>query len=85
MKTIKGPGIFLTQFIGNQAPFNSLDGLAGWAAGKGYKAVQIPVTIRRFSIWKRQPKVRPIVTRSRGSWLDTGWRSANCPRIWKGN
>ncbi|AST78872.1 TPA: sugar phosphate isomerase/epimerase [Citrobacter farmeri] len=42
MRTIKGPGIFLTQFIGEQAPFNSLDGLAGWAADKGYKAVQIP-------------------------------------------
>ena len=42
MRTIKGPGIFLSQFIGAEAPFNSLDGLAGWAAGKGYKAVQIP-------------------------------------------
>ncbi len=42
MRTIKGPGIFLSQFIGAHAPFNSLDGLAGWAAGKGYKALQIP-------------------------------------------
>ncbi len=42
MRTMKGPGIFLSQFIGGEAPFNSLDGLAGWAAGKGYKAVQIP-------------------------------------------
>ena len=28
MKTIKGPGIFLAQFIGAQAPFNTLEGLA---------------------------------------------------------
>ena len=42
MKTIKGPGIFLAQFIGGQPPFNSLEGLADWAAGLGYKAVQIP-------------------------------------------
>uniref|UniRef100_UPI003A90D905 sugar phosphate isomerase/epimerase family protein n=1 Tax=Enterobacter sp. TaxID=42895 RepID=UPI003A90D905 len=42
MRTIKGPGIFLSQFIGAQPPFNSLDGLAGWAAEKGYKALQIP-------------------------------------------
>ena len=42
MRTMKGPGIFLSQFIGAEAPFNSLDGLAEWAAGKGYKAVQIP-------------------------------------------
>ena len=42
MRTIKGPGIFLSQFIGVNAPFNTLDGLAGWAAAMGYKAVQIP-------------------------------------------
>ncbi|MWL72586.1 TIM barrel protein [Escherichia coli] len=39
---MKGPGIFLSQFIGGQPPFNTLDGLAGWAAEKGYKALQIP-------------------------------------------
>lgn len=42
MKTLKGPSIFLSQFIGEQPPFNSLDTLAEWAAGLGYKAVQIP-------------------------------------------
>ncbi len=42
MRTIKGPGIFLSQFIGGQPPFNTLDGLAGWAAENGYKALQIP-------------------------------------------
>ncbi len=42
MKTIQGPGIFLAQFAGKQAPFDSLEGLAGWAAGLGYKGVQIP-------------------------------------------
>ncbi|MGB9098153.1 sugar phosphate isomerase/epimerase family protein [Erwinia sp.] len=42
MKTLKGPGIFLSQFIGPQAPFNSLEGLAQWASALGYKALQIP-------------------------------------------
>ena len=42
MKTIKGPAIFLAQFAGDEAPFNSLDGIAGWAAGLGFKGVQIP-------------------------------------------
>ena len=42
MKTIKGPAIFLAQFAGDTAPFNTLDGIAGWAAGLGYKGVQIP-------------------------------------------
>jgi sugar phosphate isomerase/epimerase len=39
---IKGPGIFLAQFAGDAAPFDSLQGMAGWAAGLGYKGVQVP-------------------------------------------
>lgn len=42
MKTIKGPGIFLAQFAGDAAPFNSLDSIADWVAGLGYKGIQIP-------------------------------------------
>jgi sugar phosphate isomerase/epimerase len=42
MKTIKGPAIFLAQFIDSDEPFNSLDGLCQWAADLGYKGVQIP-------------------------------------------
>jgi sugar phosphate isomerase/epimerase len=42
MKTIKGPGIFLAQFASNEAPFNSLDGMARWAASLGFKGIQIP-------------------------------------------
>jgi sugar phosphate isomerase/epimerase len=42
MKTIKGPGIFLAQFAGDQAPYNTLEGMAGWAAGLGYAGIQIP-------------------------------------------
>ena len=42
MSKIKGPGIFLAQFVGDQAPFNSLVAMAEWAAGLGYKGVQIP-------------------------------------------
>jgi sugar phosphate isomerase/epimerase len=42
VKTIKGPAIFLAQFAGDEAPFNSLDALAGWVAALGFKGVQIP-------------------------------------------
>jgi sugar phosphate isomerase/epimerase len=42
MKTIKGPAIFLAQFAGDSAPFNSLSSIAQWAANLGYKGVQIP-------------------------------------------
>lgn len=42
MKTIKGPGIFLAQFAGDEAPFDSLSSIARWAANLGYVGVQIP-------------------------------------------
>lgn len=42
MKTIKGPAIFLAQFMGAEAPFNSLKSICQWAKGLGYKGVQIP-------------------------------------------
>jgi sugar phosphate isomerase/epimerase len=48
MKTIKGPGLFLAQFAGDTAPFNSLDAIAKWAAGLGYKAIQIPSWDKRL-------------------------------------
>ena len=42
MRTIKGPAIFLAQFAGDAGPFNSLSGIARWAADHGYLGVQIP-------------------------------------------
>ena len=42
MTTIKGPAIFLAQFAGDTAPFNSLDSICKWAASLGYKGVQMP-------------------------------------------
>src|ERR1700721_231004 len=30
MKTIKGPGVFLAQFAGDEAPFNTLVNIAPW-------------------------------------------------------
>jgi len=48
MKTIKGPAIFIAQFIGDTAPFNSLDGICKWAADLGYKGLQLPTLDPRF-------------------------------------
>lgn len=42
MKTIKGPGLFLAQFVSDVAPFNSWDGITKWAGNCGYKGVQVP-------------------------------------------
>ncbi|WP_019955056.1 sugar phosphate isomerase/epimerase family protein [Yoonia vestfoldensis] len=48
MKTIKGPGLFLAQFAGDAAPFNTWDGITKWAADCGYKGVQVPSWDARF-------------------------------------
>jgi len=42
MKTIKGPALFLAQFAGDGAPFNSWASITKWAADCGYKGVQVP-------------------------------------------
>ncbi len=42
MKTLQGPALFLAQFAGDEAPFNSLPNIAQWAADLGYKGIQIP-------------------------------------------
>ena len=42
MTTIKGPAIFLAQFLGDTAPFDSFPSICKWAADLGFKGVQIP-------------------------------------------
>jgi sugar phosphate isomerase/epimerase len=42
MKTLKGPALFLAQFAGDEAPFNSLADIAQWTADAGYEGVQLP-------------------------------------------
>lgn len=42
MKTIKGPAIFLAQFLEDKEPFNTLEGICKWAADLGFIGVQVP-------------------------------------------
>jgi sugar phosphate isomerase/epimerase len=53
MKTVKGPGIFLAQFAGDEAPFNTLEGMAHWAAKLGFVGIQIPSWDARLFDLKR--------------------------------
>lgn len=48
MTTIKGPGIFIAQFIGDEAPFNNLKNICHWAKDKGFVGVQLPTLDDRF-------------------------------------
>ena len=52
MKTIKGPAIFLAQFVGDKAPFDTLDNLGQWAASLGYKGIQLPTDPKLFDLEK---------------------------------
>lgn len=42
MSKMKGPAIFLAQFAGSEAPFDTLANLSKWAGDLGYKGIQVP-------------------------------------------
>jgi sugar phosphate isomerase/epimerase len=67
MKTIKGPAIFLAQFVGDEAPFNRLDEITRWAAALGYKGVQIPSWDGRLFDLKRAAESRTYCDEIRGT------------------
>ncbi len=39
---MQGPGIFLAQFLRDEAPFNTFSGICRWAVELGYRGVQVP-------------------------------------------
>ena len=43
MKTIKGPAIFLAQFMADEEPFNNIEAIAEWAAKLGFIGIQVPI------------------------------------------
>ncbi|MCZ4240716.1 sugar phosphate isomerase/epimerase family protein [Alteromonas macleodii] len=49
---IKGPAIFLAQFMGKEAPFDTLENMAKWAASLGYKGIQVPTDPSLFDLEK---------------------------------
>ena len=72
MKTIKGPAIFLAQFAGDQAPFNSLADIARWAADLGYEGVQIPSWDGRLFDLKRAADSDSYCDEVKGTLADAG-------------
>ena len=48
MRTIKGPALFIAQLASDRPPFNTLPGIAKWAASLGYKGLQLPSSDARF-------------------------------------
>jgi len=70
--TLKGPGIFLAQFAGDAAPFNSLKSIAEWAAGLGYKGVQIPTWDGRLFDLKKAASSKTYCDEVKGICAEAG-------------
>ena len=85
MKTIKGPGIFLAQFLGDDAPFNALDSLARFMADLGYKGVQIPTWDSRMIDLKLASESLTYCDEYKVSLPKSGWKSPNWQLISRGN
>jgi sugar phosphate isomerase/epimerase len=47
MKKIKGPAVFLAQFLRDAEPYNTVSQISKWFAGMGYKGLQIPTWDKR--------------------------------------
>jgi sugar phosphate isomerase/epimerase len=48
MSGIKGPAIFLAQFVSDKEPYNNLESISSWAKSLGYKGIQIPAWEKRL-------------------------------------
>jgi len=42
MKKMRGPAIFLAQFLKDEPPFDAITSIGKWASGLGYTGVQVP-------------------------------------------
>ncbi len=72
MKTIKGPAIFLAQFMGDEAPFNSFASICQWAADLGYIGVQIPTWDSRCIDLEKAATSMTYVDEMKGIAADAG-------------
>jgi sugar phosphate isomerase/epimerase len=66
MKTLKGPGIFLAQFAGDHAPFNSLKSICEWSKSLGFEGVQIPTWDARLIDLKKAAESKTYADEIKG-------------------
>ena len=72
MKTIKGPAIFLAQFMGAEEPYNNLKSICTWAKGLGYKGVQIPIGDSNYFDVKKAAESKTYADEIKGLVNDCG-------------
>ncbi|MEP6926378.1 MAG: sugar phosphate isomerase/epimerase [Ginsengibacter sp.] len=66
MKTIKGPAIFLAQFISNEPPFNDLKSICQWAKSLGFTGIQVPTLDDRFIDLKKAAESKTYADELKG-------------------
>jgi len=72
MKTIKGPAIFLAQFLDDQEPFNQLQSICKWSKSLGFEGVQIPTWDPRIIDLKKAAESKTYADEIRGIVNDCG-------------
>lgn len=69
---MKGPGIYLAQFMGDDPPFNTLENICRYMAGLGYVGVQLPAWDARCVDLKKLAESRDYVDEIKGIVESTG-------------
>jgi sugar phosphate isomerase/epimerase len=72
MITLKGPAIFLAQFINDAPPFNDLKSICKWAKSLGFQGVQIPTTDPRFINLQKAAESKTYADEIKGTVNDEG-------------
>jgi len=69
---MKGPGIYLAQFMGDDPPFNTLENICRYMAGLGYVGVQLPAWDGRCIDLKKLAESKDYVDETKGTVEGTG-------------
>jgi sugar phosphate isomerase/epimerase len=72
MTTVKGPAIFLAQFMGDQPPFNDLKSICKWAKSLGFVGVQIPTWDARCIDLQRAAESKTYADELKGTIKECG-------------
>ena len=74
MTTVKGPAIFLAQFMGDQPPFNDLRSICKWVKSLGFEGIQIPTWDPRCIDLQKAAESKTYVDELNGTVNDAGLR-----------
>ena len=69
---MKGPAIFLAQFMGDEAPFNTLESICKYMADLGYAGVQLPAWDSRCIDLKKAAESKTYADEIKGIVESTG-------------